>query len=138
MRILLDTNILISTALFPDGVAARAYALALKTGHVMVAEYSLDEMRTVAARKFPHHIAVIDVFIEAIVQNMQIVKHDRTNTTDDQIAIRDPKDWPIWQAARISKADILLTGDKDFLESGLEHPVIVSPADYLACNLREE
>ena len=27
-----------------------------------------------------------------------------------------------------ANADVLLTGDKDFLESGLKHPVIMTPA----------
>lgn len=30
-----------------------------------------------------------------------------------------------------ANADVLLTGDKDFLESGLTHPVIMTPADFL-------
>ena len=30
-----------------------------------------------------------------------------------------------------ANADVLLTGDKDFLESGLTHLVIMTPADFL-------
>ncbi len=29
------------------------------------------------------------------------------------------------------KADVLLTGDKDFLESGLKNPMIMTPAEFL-------
>ncbi|MCI8484953.1 MAG: hypothetical protein HFH41_11550 [Lachnospiraceae bacterium] len=29
------------------------------------------------------------------------------------------------------KADVLITGDKDFLESCLKHPVIMTPAEFL-------
>ena len=36
--------------------------------------------------------------------------------------IRDVNDRPILRAAIHAKADILLTGDKDFLESGLQSP----------------
>ena len=36
--------------------------------------------------------------------------------------IRDVNDRPILRAAIHAKADILLTGDKDFLESGLQNP----------------
>ena len=43
-----------------------------------------------------------------------------------QIAI--PKDV---QAAINANADVLLTSDKDFLESGLTHPAIMTPADFL-------
>ena len=31
----------------------------------------------------------------------------------------------------MAKADILLTGDKDFLESGIKHPKILTPAELL-------
>ena len=35
------------------------------------------------------------------------------------------------RAAILAIADVLLTGDKDFLESGLTHPAIMTPADLL-------
>ena len=46
-------------------------------------------------------------------------------------AIRDPKDRPILRAALDAHADLLLTGDKDFLESAVVNPKIVSVADFL-------
>ena len=48
-------------------------------------------------------------------------------TAKGQIAI--PKDV---QAAINANADVLLTSDKDFLESGLTHPAIMTPADFLS------
>ena len=30
-----------------------------------------------------------------------------------------------------ANADVLLTGDKDFLESGVTHPAITTPAEFL-------
>lgn len=35
------------------------------------------------------------------------------------------------RAAILAKADILLTGDKDFLESGIDHPIAMTPAEFL-------
>ena len=49
----------------------------------------------------------------------------------EETQIRDVKDRPILRAAIKAKADILLTGDKDFLESGVENPVIMTPAEFL-------
>lgn len=48
-----------------------------------------------------------------------------------EVQIRDTKDRPILRAAIAAKADILLTGDKDFLESGVEKPAIMTPAEFL-------
>ena len=45
--------------------------------------------------------------------------------------IRDINDRPILRAAIMAKADILLTGDKDFLESSIKHPKILTPAEFL-------
>ena len=46
--------------------------------------------------------------------------------------IRDADDRPILRAAIAAKADVLLTGDKDFLESGLKKPMIMTPAEFLS------
>ena len=40
-------------------------------------------------------------------------------------------DRPILRAAIQARADILLTGDKDFLESGVKTPRIMSPAEFM-------
>ena len=45
--------------------------------------------------------------------------------------VRDVNDRPILRAAIHAKADILLTGDKDFLESGLATPQILTAADFV-------
>ena len=45
--------------------------------------------------------------------------------------IRDPKDRPILRAALNAHADLFLTGDKDFLESSVTDPRIISVAAFL-------
>lgn len=45
--------------------------------------------------------------------------------------LRDPKDRPILRAALDAGADLLLTGDKDFLESAIKDPRIISVAAFL-------
>ena len=49
----------------------------------------------------------------------------------EETQIRDAKDRPILRAAIKAKADVLLTGDKDFLESGVENPAIMTPSEFL-------
>ena len=48
-----------------------------------------------------------------------------------EMQIRDINDRPILRAAIHANADILLTGDKDFLESGLENPKIMTAIDFV-------
>lgn len=45
--------------------------------------------------------------------------------------LRDPKDRPILRAALNAGADLFLTGDKDFLESSVADPRIVSVSAFL-------
>jgi len=45
--------------------------------------------------------------------------------------MRDENDRPILQAAIDAEVDAILTGDKDFHVLDIEHPLILSPADFL-------
>jgi len=50
MRVLIDTNILISSALFPKSVPARAFFKAVTPPHhAVVCDYSMDELRGLIA-----------------------------------------------------------------------------------------
>ena len=57
------------------------------------------------------------------------LRNEDENASESQV--RDADDRPISRAAIAAKADVLLTGDKDFLESGLENPTIMTPAEFL-------
>jgi len=130
--IILDSNVLISAALFPQGVAARAYDFIVTGGfEVIVPEFALGEMTTVAKRKFPEKLAAVEAFIATMRTAVQI-EPDTSEVTGDESQIRDRSDWPIWRAAKSSGADVLVTGDKDFLESKLTDPRIMAPATFLA------
>ena len=54
-----------------------------------------------------------------------------TDESDFEKQIRDVKVRPILRAAIDAKADVLLTGDKDFLESGVITPKIMTPSEFL-------
>ena len=53
-------------------------------------------------------------------------------STEEEKSIRDVNDRGIMRAAVVSKVDIILTGDKDFLESGINIPKIMTAADFIA------
>ena len=53
-------------------------------------------------------------------------------SVDAESKIRDPKDRPILRAALDANVDLFLTGDKDFLESSVTDPRIISVPDFLA------
>jgi predicted nucleic acid-binding protein len=46
------------------------------------------------------------------------------------LEMSDPKDSPILNAAIIADADIIVSGDKHFLELDIERPQVLSPTAY--------
>ena len=74
-------------------------------------------------RAFPVQREVIAVTLELVTVP------DETQEMESKV--RDLADRPILRAAIAANADVLLTGDRDFLESGIQHPAIVTPAEFL-------
>lgn len=131
MRILIDTNVLISAALSANGVPFQAYIKAVTyPNHGLVCEQNIDEMKRIFYKKFPNRLAALDKFLSVALLTLELVKIP-TREDNLEMKIRDVDDRPILRAAIEAKVDILLTGDKDFLESGIENPRIMTPADFL-------
>lgn len=131
MRVLIDSNVLISAALFPNSVPYRAYMkAAVYPVHGMICEQNVDEIKRIFNKKFPHKKDALDAFLSVALTTLELVPVP-TKATDAEEKIRDIKDRPILRAAMEAKADILVTGDKDFLESGIKHPRIMSPGDFV-------
>ena len=131
MRVLIDTNVLISAALSASGVPYQAYVKAASyPNHGLICEQNVDEMKRVFNKKFPMRLAALDSFLSTALLTLELVPVPVDEDVSES-QIRDVKDRPILRAALMAKADILVTGDKDFLESGLEHPEIMAPAEFL-------
>jgi predicted nucleic acid-binding protein len=48
-----------------------------------------------------------------------------------EMKIRDISDRPILRAAIAANVDVIITGDKDFLESGVNDPLIMTAAEFV-------
>lgn len=131
MKILIDTNVLISAALNPNSIPFQAYVKAASyPNHGMVCEQNVDEMKRIFNKKFPKRLSALDRFLSLALLTLELVPiPTEENISESQI--RDIDDRPILRAAIKANADILLTGDKDFLESGLKNPAIMTPAEFL-------
>ena len=131
MKVLIDTNILISAALSSGGTPFLAYVKAVtQPNHAVVCEQNLDELRRVFNRKFPTKLYALDSFLALALMTIEVVPVPEPEIESEQ-SLRDAADRPILRAAIACGADVLLTGDKDFLESGIEHPKIVTAAEFL-------
>lgn len=136
MRIFIDTNILISAALNAEGTPYKAYVKAVTfPNQGIVCDQNIDELRRIFNRKFPQKIELLERFL-AMASTALTVVHTPTDTADDENLIRDIDDRPILRAAKSAKADILITGDKDFLESDVKNPKIATAAEFLEMPLK--
>ena len=131
MRVFIDTNILISTIINSNSTPAKAFFKALAFPHQgLISTEVIRELNDVFNRKFPDKVVLLKPFITLAAYNLIIIQTQKEVIPEENL-IRDEKDKPILRAAIQGKADILLTGDKDFLESGITHPMIMTAAQFL-------
>lgn len=131
MNVFLDTNILISAVLNSNSTPAKAFIKAVSfPNRGLVCEQNIDEMRRIFNRKFPAKIQALETFLSLALLTLEVVNIPDLEYTSEN-SIRDVNDRAILRAAIFAKADVLVTGDKDFLESGIVNPKILTAAEFL-------
>lgn len=99
MRVLIDTNVLISAAFSKNGTPFQAYVKAASyPNHGLICEQNVDEMKRIFNKKFPNRLAALDKFLSIALMTLELVPIP----TDENISekkIRDVKDRPILRAA---------------------------------------
>ena len=131
MNVFLDTNILISAVLNSNSTPAKAFIKAVSfPNRGLVCEQNIDEMRRIFNRKFPAKIQALETFLSLALLTLEVVNIPDSEYTSEN-SIRDVNDRAILRVAIFAKADVLVTGDKDFLESGLHTPKIMTASDFL-------
>jgi len=128
MKFFIDTNVLISSALFPKGKTAFVFLHILENHEIVISDYVIEECKEVFKRKFKDKLYLLESFLN----NIEYTKYSTPTIIDETIfpSIRDPKDLPILASAILSDSDILITGDKDFSTILIKRPLIFTPADY--------
>jgi putative PIN family toxin of toxin-antitoxin system len=128
MRIMIDTNILLSVILFPSVRMVTMMDYITKNHSLVLCSHIIDEIRSVFKRKFPDDISTLEKFLRELSYELE-----NTPYSIDQKefpVIRDRKDLPILVSAILSEVDILITGDKDFWEVGIDKPEIFNPIEF--------
>lgn len=113
MRVVFDTNVLVSALLFENSVPAQAFFLALNNGEVLISTALISELHEVIYRpKFDKYItnAQREDFMLSLVETCELI--DITENID---VCRDPKDSIILELAVSGKAKVIVTGDSDLL-----------------------
>ena len=120
MKILIDTNILISSVLFPNSKMAKVVIYVSDYYEIVLTKQIIDEFRRIIEKKF----------CSKIKESEELLSELEFDLLDDnyleKIKIRDPNDQIILNSAVENNVDYLLTGDKDFLVLNIQNPKCVS------------
>ena len=130
LRIVVDTNALVSRLLLPDSVACKAVEKAISEGSLLVSEATLEELADVLNRKkFDPYVTLKDrkIFIRLLGRISEQVASGRRIQ-----ACRDPRDDKFLEVAVNGGANLIISGDKDLLVLNPFMGIpILSPSDYL-------
>ncbi len=131
MKVLIDTNILLSASLNPSGVPYPVYVKAVThPNYGFITDQNIDELRRVFNRKFPHKIPALERFLAMVLTVVEVVQTP-VGGIADEVLVRDASDRPILRAAVAAHVDILMTGDKDFLEADITTPHIMTAREFV-------
>lgn len=126
MRVVLDTNVLVSGLAYPGSVPGRILGVWRQGGlDVVLSRYILDEMVRVLPRL--SRILLNSAEIRDLADNFMFLADIVEPAPESDATLRDRADWPVLETLRAAQADYLITGDKDLLSLAERYP-IVTPA----------
>ena len=127
MRIMLDTNVLISAILFPGDKINNMMNYIFLRHQLVLSSYVVEELKSVVRRKFPKKEPVIEKLL-------LMMSYEYVYTPDDMkenlFSIRDVNEYPVLYTAIIEDIDILITGDRDFEDIIIDKPLIMTPKEF--------
>lgn len=128
LRVVLDTNVLVSGLAYPRSVPGRIVAAWRQGGlDVVLSRYILDEFVRVLPRLARIRLAPGE--IRDLADSLMFIADVVEPQGSGDPTLRDPADQPVLLALTASKADCLVTGDKDLLALADRYP-IVTPAEF--------
>ena len=134
MRIMIDTNVLISAVLFPaQNMKILLHNVSSK--HTLVlCSHIIEELHKITELKFPTKKPFLEKFLSKFSYDFIYTPIDLN--PDEFPGIRDKDDMPILASAVLGDVDVLITGDKDFFNldvsnNSMELPLIVTPREFM-------
>lgn len=126
MRVFLDTNVLVS-AFITRGLCSDVFRIILSEHELILSDYVLDELEEFLIGKI--NLPADQVF--SILQFLKSFEVISDHNPPVKIKLRDKTDVPVLSAALNSKADVMITGDKDLLEVSEKYGIkIIDPRTF--------
>ena len=128
MRVMLDTNVLLSALLFPSARMNRMMQSIFEEHRMVLSSFVVEELTYVVKRKFPGKLQAVDYLLASMSFELAYTPQE---IEQGLFEIRDMKDYPVLYTAIWEDVDVLVTGDKDFSDVDVERPEILTPAQFL-------
>lgn len=129
MRIMIDTNVIVSSVLFPNSLPSILIKSISSKHEIILCTHILEELTKIFERKFKNKINVLEEFLSELTY--ELIYTPQNISVEKYPAIRDKNDSPILVSAIIGIVDVIITGDKDFLEMDIEYPAIMTVRDFI-------
>ncbi len=130
LRIVFDTNVIVSAALLAGSVPRQAFDKALEEGKVLISVQGLLELAEVLSReKFDKYLLEEERmrFLVGLLKEAELVE-----VTEEVADCRDAKDNKFLELAISGKADCIVSGDDDLLVLNPFRGIpILKPKDFL-------
>ncbi len=129
-RFVIDTNVLVSAAIFPSSVPGQALDKAVRSGKLLISSATFLELeKTLKKKKLKKYLSLTSInnFLEKLERLTEA-----TDTLPELAVCRDPKDDKFLALALGGKASCIITGDEDLL---VLHPFkgipIIAPLKFI-------
>lgn len=129
MRILIDTNVIISAILYPASIPGKAVAKVLNNHKLVLCSFIIEELHRILSRKFKEKTEYLEEFLKKVT--FELVDTPLVIDSTKYPTIRDKGDLPILVSAITAEVDMIITGDKDFMGLGIEKPIVLTPAEFM-------
>ena len=128
MKVMLDTNILISAFIFNSRKMNELIYKLSKEHEIIICSYTVEELRKLINKKFKVSIEVLDKFLSEFPFKLV---YSPKKVEEKLFKIRDENDYLILHTAIIEHVDIFITGDKDFNDVDIDKPLIITATEFL-------
>jgi uncharacterized protein len=130
LRVVLDTNVLVSGLAYPGSIPGHIVGVWRHGAlDVVLSRYILDEIAKVLPRLSRIELSGSEIrdLVDSLMFLADVVEPD----AEQEPTLRDPADQQVLGTLRASRADYLITGDRDLLVLAGKYP-IVTPAEFWA------
>lgn len=128
MRVMLDTNILISAFVFKSKKMNELIYELSKRHEIIICSYTVQELKELIDTKFKLSKKDLDEFLKDFPFDLV---YSPMNVENKLFEIRDEDDYIILHTAIIEDVDIFITGDKDFNDIDIDRSEIMNATQFL-------